>query len=61
MAVDTAHTPPPASLASLQPELQFGIIFGAGPERQEMSPTLFLPGRSLLGLPDLCRYQGPLA
>lgn len=61
VAMDTAPTPPPASLSSLQPELRVGISLGASPERQEMSPTLSLPGRSLLGLPDLCRYQGLLA
>lgn len=61
VAMDTAPTPPPASLSSLQPELRVGISLGAGPECQEMSPTLYLPGRSLLGLPDLCGYQGLLA
>ena len=28
VAMDTAHTPPPASLSSLQPELRFGMFGG---------------------------------
>ncbi|CAI9165268.1 unnamed protein product [Rangifer tarandus platyrhynchus] len=39
----TAHTPSPQA----SPELQFGISSGAGPELQEMSPSLSRPGRSL--------------
>ena len=39
----TAHTPLPQA----SPELQSGISSGAGPELQEMSPSLSQPGRSL--------------
>ena len=28
VAMDTAHTPPPASVSSLQPELRFGMFGG---------------------------------
>lgn len=36
VALYRARTPPPASLARLQPGLQFAISLGAGPELQEM-------------------------
>lgn len=59
VAMDTAYTPPLASLSGLQPELRFGISLGPGPKCQEMSPHPFPAWQEPLGAARPVLVAGP--